>query len=1225
MNQNPWEVSLAEHQANGNQFAALGPQNGRIDGNSARTVLMKSNLPPQILAQIWTLADIDCDGMLDLREFSIAMRLTRNCLAGLALPTTLPPSLLTVPALSGFESSVPMGTNSNGMNVSSGISSISYGTPLMQPVAPVYNTFPIAIGGIRNVPITAGHSTSGKQCGNWTIPYQTKLRYSQQFNQLDKQRMGFLSGSAGRSAMGMSGLPTPTLAHIWSLSDVNKDGRLSVDEFCIAMHLIDMCKAGFALPDQTPAELAAICGISRSANNSPQLEPGAPPAQKSPALKTFEDKRMDNFARGQAELERRRQILIEEENRRRAEVEKREREEEERRAREQLEKERQRRLEKQAEIGNYFVHISYHYWFIIIYFMVKAQKQQEAERTAQRQQRQKTLGFQLQALDEKAKDTDIDITKARKRITEITKEIETMRDQRDDKMRRIAELQSNNQQKRNEYNISRKELIQSREKYRKVLDMLNELQVQAREELYGKSMDAVCLNEKECDGESDEHLAKNTVGQSQISKNASMKVGLIDKHGSFGTNSLPQASASGTTKYRALFEFTARSEDELSFQPGDVVLVFEAHAAEPGWKAGQIRDKVGWFPEAFAEPIGTVLSSISQPIQNMPPNMTPSPSLDRIPEETSVKSSVAIDVASAPVAVICHCVAQFPWKARNDGDLSFSKGDPIEVSYSELCKSKKYRIFVILRHLLLSKYLNLESFRKLLHQHCIQIIKVGFFYDCQCLNFLISYDQKETGSDCLSATAIFDYDANQTDELSFRAGDIIKIMSKVDSEWWSGYRVDSPFVKGLFPANYVQLSREKPSYYYGTEDLHVAKFERGGESLYNYPPKTSAYDLPPGPSEAIYDFPPTWQNTAKFHKLVQELHSTEVRYLSDLKVAKKLFYDTLIHAVSQTELDSVFLNWDQLIEVSTKLITRMERNERPGMLFIAEIDSLSAFVFFCSHQKAAIEALQLILQKPDGERMFLHSGVLYKQRSGRLLVGLLFNDFLMLTTPDGHIDSPEAFKVTKATDIQLCLYKQPLLLSYLSLNVLDEDETTLSLKFGDESINLRCVNRNAHRLWFGQLEQAIDLCAISLSEQSVNNCTIDNSSNGRLLVEIIGLRNIFPKILGQSPHLIRISLGKAVKYFDINVSEPDLHITTQLPISSTSEIFMLALFKKKLYSQDILILDEAEVPLTELVTESLNQRGPLLKSMLLRKDKLDGTKCETVLVKFVVQMFDSPL
>ncbi|VDM84746.1 unnamed protein product, partial [Strongylus vulgaris] len=62
---------------------------------------------------------------------------------------------------------------------------------------------------------------------------------------------------------------------------------------------------------------------------------------------------------------------------------------------------------------------------------MQAQKQREAEITAQRQQRQKTLTFQLQALSEKAVDTDSNITKARDRIAEITHEIEGMRDQRD--------------------------------------------------------------------------------------------------------------------------------------------------------------------------------------------------------------------------------------------------------------------------------------------------------------------------------------------------------------------------------------------------------------------------------------------------------------------------------------------------------------------------------------------------------------------------------------------------------------------------------------------------------------------------------------------------------------------------------------------------------------------------------------------------------------------------
>lgn len=51
---------------------------------------------------------------------------------------------------------------------------------------------------------------------------------------------------------------------------------------------------------------------ARTATASPIMDPNAPPAQKSASLRTFEDKRRDNFDKGQAELERRRQILMEE-------------------------------------------------------------------------------------------------------------------------------------------------------------------------------------------------------------------------------------------------------------------------------------------------------------------------------------------------------------------------------------------------------------------------------------------------------------------------------------------------------------------------------------------------------------------------------------------------------------------------------------------------------------------------------------------------------------------------------------------------------------------------------------------------------------------------------------------------------------------------------------------------------------------------------------------------
>ncbi|KAL6740707.1 hypothetical protein Aduo_014038 [Ancylostoma duodenale] len=974
---NPWEVSVAEHQANCAQFASLYPQNGRIDGNTARNVLMKSNLPPQLLAQIWALADTNHDGMLDVREFSIAMRLTRNCLAGLPLPPTLPPSLMQVPAGSGPPQVMPHINTMAQPNAmfTPDASKIPYGASPMQPAPPtfpVYHTAPAGMMGRRPSQPQNGGSTpnlaQGKQCANWTIPHQAKLRYSQQFNQHDKQRVGFLTGQAGRSALGMSGLPTTALAHIWTLSDVNKDGKLTVDEFCIAMHLIDMSKAGYALPDQTPPELVQMCGLSRSANNSPQLEPGAPPAQKSPALKTFEDKRMDNFARGQAELERRRQVLMEEENRRRAEVEKREREEAERKERERLEKERQREMERQAElerlrqleearIEQEMKRQAEHEAArkeaerqrqIEAEKMrlkeMQAQKQREAELTAQRQQRQKTLTFQLQALSEKAIDTDSNVTKARDRIAEITHEIEGMRDQRDEKMRRIAELQANNQQlsvqaqelahqllqlqsanketvarkteledlrkrrdaakvivaeaaaqleatrartaaqiaetekKTEEYDGARAELVKARDDYRRVLNKLADLQTQARTKLSEKDAENARLaaeakakedaeREQESKRRAAEEAAQNVQAQAfgevfsaqtvQATASAPTQAAQnsvpVVKQDSVSGNALPLASAGGTTKYRALFEFAARSEDELSFQPGDVILVFESHAAEPGWKAGQIRDKVGWFPEAFAEPIAPVNTAVSQPIQNMPPNVTPSPSLDRIPEEAVVKSVSTPKEAAPPEAatVICKCVAQFPWKARNEGDLSFSKGDPIDIIEQQEMKWRGRKAdgsigwfpksYVRIVNQGTAPSSQSSSVTQSLDQstpvagsptagsatptgknatgsgsNSRQMSQSG---SSQQVNIPQSQSKHSIGSHSSKAAeshqaptvewyvAMFDFEAVEPTDLSLKVGDRIMVLERKD-DWWRG-RCNGR--EGIFPANYVQKCESEPT------------------------------------------------------------------------------------------------------------------------------------------------------------------------------------------------------------------------------------------------------------------------------------------------------------------------------------------------------------------------------------------------------------------------------
>ena len=48
---------------------------------------------------------------------------------------------------------------------------------------------------------------------------------------------------------------------------------------------------------------------------------------------------------------------------------------------------------------------------------------------------------------------------------------------------------------------------------------------------------------------------------------------------------------------------------------------------------------------------------------------------------------------------------------------------------------------------------------------------------------------------------MYDYEAQQEDELSIQPGDIINLIDKQDNDWWQGELHGNI---GIFPASYVQ-------------------------------------------------------------------------------------------------------------------------------------------------------------------------------------------------------------------------------------------------------------------------------------------------------------------------------------------------------------------------------------------------------------------------------------
>ncbi|CTQ86680.1 SH3 domain-containing protein [Caenorhabditis elegans] len=680
-----------------------------------------------------------------------------------------------------------------------------------------------------------------------------------------------------------------------------------------------------------------MCGISsRSANNTPELEPGAEPPQKSPAPKTFEDKRQDNLSKGQAELERRRRVLEEEEQRRRAEVEKKEREEEAKKNRERQEKERQAEVERQAELERQRIIEAQREEEekkrrlemerrreedekMRKVQMEKAkvkqmqnQKQQENERLAQRQQREKTLQFQLQALDEKVIDVEVDIGKAKEAVAEVTGFIERMRSTRDEKVARIKELQETNQkfqtaiesqelghqllqkqsahkettQRKSELEALRRKrdairkaiedaalelstekeksynqteilktnkekyktdvyskLVAKREEYRNSFELLVHAQTHARSkigEFEAKSAPASAApapapapaptttngfpaNFNDAFGEFDKTDASQRFDADFGATSTADPFAQIAQAPAHSKGAVDQSAFNihDTYKCRALFAFEARSEDELSFEPGDVIIVFQSHAAEPGWRAGQLREKVGWFPEAFVEAIAAVPTPGGDPpIQNMPPNMTPSSSVDQIGVKAARKAEIAAAMglteggappassAPAAAAVISQCIAQFQWRARNEEDLSFAKGDTIEVLEKQEMKWKGRnpageigwfpKSYVKEVGATTSTTTPIVSPSKA--SAGAPGAAAGAQYDVVPSD--VTLQASETAPQQQLYTVIYDFEAVETTDLALHVGDTILVLEKND-EWWKG-RCNGR--EGIFPANYVEIS-----------------------------------------------------------------------------------------------------------------------------------------------------------------------------------------------------------------------------------------------------------------------------------------------------------------------------------------------------------------------------------------------------------------------------------
>ncbi|XP_061545327.1 intersectin-1 isoform X1 [Phycodurus eques] len=504
-------ISVDERAKHDQQFHSLSPTaGGYITGDQARNFFLQSGLPPPILAQIWALADMNSDGRMDIHEFSIAMKLIKLKLQGHPLPPALPPSMkqppLSLPPQAAFgmppmPSMAPIGAALPGVpplplpplpvGVSPPLVSaappplpppMANGAPttgMMQPIpgfshpASSINTASFNRSSVKLQKGPSFDVSGGQPPVDWAVPQSSRLKYRQLFNSHDKMMSGHLTGPQARTILMQSSLPQGQLASIWSLSDIDQDGKLTAEEFILAMHLIDMAMSGLPLPpvllpDYIPPTFRRVRSDSIQSDQKSvpeEVEEELESNQDKKLPVTFEDKKRENFERGNLELEKRRQALQEQQRKEQERLAALEREEQERKERERLEQERRRQqeldkqLEKQRELERQREEERRKEIERREAAKRELERQRQLEWERQRRQelltqrnreqesivllkaRKKTLEFELEALNDKKSQLEGKLKDVRFRLSAQRREVEQTNQTRETRIAEITLLQ----------------------------------------------------------------------------------------------------------------------------------------------------------------------------------------------------------------------------------------------------------------------------------------------------------------------------------------------------------------------------------------------------------------------------------------------------------------------------------------------------------------------------------------------------------------------------------------------------------------------------------------------------------------------------------------------------------------------------------------------------------------------------------------------------------------
>ncbi|XP_037951924.1 epidermal growth factor receptor substrate 15-like 1 isoform X2 [Teleopsis dalmanni] len=315
-----WSISVIDRLKYEQLFESLKPVNGMLPGNKVKGVLMDSKLPMDTLGKIWDLADQDKDGNLDKHEFIVAMHLIYQTLDKRTVPDMLPRELRK-PAGGGVpppkpappaNAAVPRAPSGEGFGDGGfvanfpkdiapppAIPTIPAAIPPMTRVPPVGGPQPL-ISTDPLIPIGAPPSVTANV--DWVVTPSELKRYEVMFRDSDRDKDGLVSGIEVKNIFLQSGVPQNLLAHIWALCDTNVSGKLTLEQFGLAMWMVERKQNGIDPPQVLTAAMVppSMRAIVSGVDVQPQLEPK--PTYTNPELEMI-SKEIEELAKERHALE----------------------------------------------------------------------------------------------------------------------------------------------------------------------------------------------------------------------------------------------------------------------------------------------------------------------------------------------------------------------------------------------------------------------------------------------------------------------------------------------------------------------------------------------------------------------------------------------------------------------------------------------------------------------------------------------------------------------------------------------------------------------------------------------------------------------------------------------------------------------------------------------------------------------------------------------------------